>query len=506
MFTYTLFIYTMARIRLTENEMIGLLEEIILLEAMSLEDIHAKYYSDISKNDFDVIVGADPTSGPNKKGKYTEWLLNLYKNGKLKNEDLYKASDYLEAFHKFKNRIQEKDIRKYNSLPELYRTVKPFIDNPDQATSKSDEVRKIKGGAEKVYEDERWLIIVPHTMDAAIYYGKGTQWCTAASESENYFDKYVRDYGDSCLFINIDKARKRKYQFCFDSEEFMDETDDQIEWPIAETIGLTPGALKFYEKICGDLLTLRFNPSEIVPIDDLDGYYLTEDYQTIIRHKGNDEYEEVCTFPLVDPYLGSSFDNSCIKHRFIPVCDDEAMAILNIFDLTTKSFIFKSDDYICDIRYFNDYDYIICKRFVDYHADDPICSIFSLDKMKFICDVPKYNLWPLNVSLNDKSYYKDSLLVDFRHLSVKQDLHIFDGETGNEIAKGIGQCYSAVYYDDKYPDGKVFYFLALNCPDKEHGYDYFYNTIVLYDGTLMDFSEFIRNKQNILKKYIGHAN
>ena len=68
-------------------------------------------------------------------------------------------------------------------------------------------------------------------------------------------------------------------------------------------------------------------------------------------------------------------------------------------------------------------------------------------------------------------------------------------------------CYTAVYHDDKVRgEGKVFYFLALNCPDKEQGYDYFYNTIVLYDGTLMDFTEFIRNKQDILKKYIGYAN
>ena len=225
--------------------------ESLLLEAMSLDDIHQKYYSDIDKSVFDKIVSADPTSKQNKKGKYTEWLLNLYKGGKLKMEDLYKATGYLRAFSDFRHRLRGVDIGQIKNLPELYDTVRPFLDNPEESTSKSDEIRKLKKGATKVYEDDRWLIVCPFTEEAACYYGKGTQWCTAATKSNNYFEDYVIDYGEGCLYINIDKKTGRKYQFCFQSEEFMNESDqnlyDSVEGKsVAELIGLSSGALSVY--------------------------------------------------------------------------------------------------------------------------------------------------------------------------------------------------------------------------------------------------------------------
>ena len=175
-------------------------------------------------------------------GKYTDWMIRLYRSGNLKMEDLYKATEYLEAFHKFKNRIEKKDIGQYQSLPELYRVVRTFIDNPDQATSKSDEIRKIKEGAEKVYEDDEWLVIVPHTKEAAIEYGKGTQWCTAAKESYNYFDYYNND---GPLYININKKTGRKYQFHFETGQFMDENDSPTT---NEYIGLSDDLIAFYAK------------------------------------------------------------------------------------------------------------------------------------------------------------------------------------------------------------------------------------------------------------------
>ena len=67
----------------------------ILLEAASLDDVHAKYYSSIPRDTFERIVSADPTSGTDKMGRYGKWLLGLYKGGRLKEEDLYKAKQYL---------------------------------------------------------------------------------------------------------------------------------------------------------------------------------------------------------------------------------------------------------------------------------------------------------------------------------------------------------------------------------------------------------------------------
>lgn len=172
----------------------------LLIEAMSLDDIYKKYYSSISSEDFDKIVQADPTwnsEKPKKMGKYTKWLFRLYTSNKLKIEDLYKAREYLDYFNRYKQRLELKDIGQYSSLQSLYLAIRPFMENSRQPTSHKDEIRQIKEGAEKVYEDDKWLIVVPHTQEASCYYGKGTEWCTAANKSYNLFD----DYNEEGLYI-----------------------------------------------------------------------------------------------------------------------------------------------------------------------------------------------------------------------------------------------------------------------------------------------------------------
>lgn len=218
-----------------------------LFEAANISDIYEKYYSSIPQDEFNEIISSDPTwrrEKPNKMGKYGKWLLSLYMRDRLKLEDLYKAKEYLSYFIKYFNVINEKDINKYQSLSSLYNAVKEYMDEPNKATSKQDEVRKIKEGAEKVYEDGEWLIIVPKTKEASCYYGKGTQWCTASDTSKNYFDDY-NDEGN--LYININKTNGEKYQFHFESDSFMDSSDDSIKPIIFKTIGLSEGALNWYK-------------------------------------------------------------------------------------------------------------------------------------------------------------------------------------------------------------------------------------------------------------------
>lgn len=234
-----------------------------LFEATNLSDIYQKYYSNIPQDEFNEIVSSDPTwnsDKPNKMGKYGKWLLSLYMSKRLKLEDLYKAKTYLSYFVKYNNVIDNKDINTYKSLNDLYSVVSNFIENPDQATSKQDAIRKLKEGAEKVYEDNEWLVIIPHTEEASCYYGKGTQWCTAADKSSNMFD-YYNEQGN--LYINIDKTTHEKYQFHFETDSFMDETDSPIENPIFKTIGFNDNILEWYkenveewQKLCDETITI----------------------------------------------------------------------------------------------------------------------------------------------------------------------------------------------------------------------------------------------------------
>ena len=251
-----------------------------LLEAASLNDIHDKYYNNIDNEVFMQIIQADPTydvNKPQKMGKYGKWLLNIYKNGKLKIEDLYKATNYLKCFIDYYNVIQDKDINKIKSLQELYDIVRPYLEG-NSPTSKSDEIRKIKEGAKKVYEDNEWIIIIPHTKEASCYYGKGTQWCTAADYGNNMFD-YYNNQGS--LYININKVTKEKFQFHFETDSFMDENDREIKSPIAYNISLSQGACSYYAN--------NVENSDAIFVDKQ--YVLeTENCTLVLIKKPEDEY------------------------------------------------------------------------------------------------------------------------------------------------------------------------------------------------------------------------
>lgn len=226
-----------------------------LLTEATTEEIYQKYYSDIPYQTYCRILLLDPTYNNGRMGKYTKWLLNIYRTGKFKEGDFNEARKYLPVYDKYKNAIQVKDIMTLKSMGELYRVVEPYLEG-NKATSKSDATRRTKEDAEKVYEDNQWLIIIPHTMKAAQLYGKHTKWCTAAEKSENMFDSYNED---GPLYINIDKVNNRKYQFHFESGQFMDENDDPLEKllpndgvSIADIINLSDGAKEYYYNSLGD--------------------------------------------------------------------------------------------------------------------------------------------------------------------------------------------------------------------------------------------------------------
>jgi hypothetical protein len=211
-------------------------EELTNLFEGKAEDIRLKYYSGVPEDVFYKIISADPTTPvkmgrPDKLGRYCQWILRLYANKSLKLEDLYKVTDYLKVFDRYKSndKIKVKDINHIKTLPDLYKVIHPVVDllRRDQPITVGQQKQAIKQNeAEKVFEDETWLVVVPKTMKAACYYGANTQWCTASRDiDDNRFEAYNKD---GHLYINIHKPSKKKFQFHFESGQFMDEQDEPI--------------------------------------------------------------------------------------------------------------------------------------------------------------------------------------------------------------------------------------------------------------------------------------
>ena len=77
---------------------------------------------------------------------------------------------------------------------------------------------KGKEGAEKVYEDGRWLVMKINTYEASVKYGKHTQWCITGTNSQADggradWENHTED-GEQFYFY-IDKQKDRKYALEF---------------------------------------------------------------------------------------------------------------------------------------------------------------------------------------------------------------------------------------------------------------------------------------------------
>ncbi len=122
-----------------------------------------------------------------------------------------------------------------------------------------------RGDADLVYENDKVRIIIPKDQTAACYYGQGTQWCTASTQSTNYFNSYSKD---GPLYILLPKQPKydgEKYQLHFPSGQFMDEQDRNVD-DIIELLDMRFGNLVDFfrerEPQINDWLV--FTPDEIL--------------------------------------------------------------------------------------------------------------------------------------------------------------------------------------------------------------------------------------------------
>jgi len=210
---------------------------------MTILNIYNSYYKHIPWDVFVDAVAADPTSYNQGKvvkvGNFVKWILKLYQNNTWKPGDSYETKDLLSKFIKYKSKlpIEKRDINRYHSITELYNLIQTL---EGQGVKSQKDVKK--DGAEVVYEDSEWKIVIPHTEEASCIYGAHTKWCTAGREN-NMFDYYNQK---GPLYISINKVTGEKYQFHFESGSFMDTEDKQKS---LSEIGLSEGAVNYYKSI-----------------------------------------------------------------------------------------------------------------------------------------------------------------------------------------------------------------------------------------------------------------
>ena len=230
----------------------------------------------LSKEEFIDLVNADPTTRTNnvdmetadskelsnvKAGKYVQWLIKNYltptterqpgDNGYDKEvkqvkdvfiEDLFKVTEDLTKFERFKNRLPQ-EMRDINKLTpsSLYDAVKDFDLTLATTTKSERKSAPVHPGAELLFDGPTWRVIKiedkgPVGKEAACFYGgnmKETRWCTSAP-GLNWFEKYINKgplyviYKPSDTDVSPETGLpKNRYQFHFPDNQFMDKDDKQ---------------------------------------------------------------------------------------------------------------------------------------------------------------------------------------------------------------------------------------------------------------------------------------
>ncbi len=175
---------------------------------------------------FEFIQIADPT--PRKE--YSRWIVQAYVSDGIKRfEDIgSKAAPLLAKYDKLKIKKklppESRDIMRIKTISDLYDIVTSlWVEEPTGKDKQRQDSDKAKKESKLVYEDEYWKVYKPETEFAACFFGRGTQWCTAATEGDNMFSYYA-EKGN--LYIFVPKSGSGKYQLHVVSGQMMDEHDD----------------------------------------------------------------------------------------------------------------------------------------------------------------------------------------------------------------------------------------------------------------------------------------
>lgn len=212
-------------------------------------------------NNVDVETATPEELGKIKAGSYVPWLIKNYLQPKTETspgdytykqdvkrakdvfmEDLYKVTDDLKKFERFKSRLP-KEIRDINKLTpdSLYDAVKDFDLTLATTTKAERKTAPVHPGAKLVYDGPNWRVVEIEDKgvigkEAACFYGGNnveTRWCTSAPGA-SWFERYIKD-GPLYVVFNPNDTDvspttglpKIRYQFHFPSNQFMDKDDRQ---------------------------------------------------------------------------------------------------------------------------------------------------------------------------------------------------------------------------------------------------------------------------------------
>ena len=188
-----------------------------------------------------VLMEADPSV----KKLAVQWLVDTYLRGGYRWEDVSaghesKAYETLRLFGLNRQALDvpQRNLGSYTSLGSVYAAVRPFAEaekpddieeTPGIRAQRRMEREQALAESHVVHRSERMIVAVPLSEQASKWWGRGTQWCTAADKN-NAFMQY-HEQGPLIVLVfpeglnSNSEARKLQLYVTASEIHFMDEND-----------------------------------------------------------------------------------------------------------------------------------------------------------------------------------------------------------------------------------------------------------------------------------------
>lgn len=204
-------------------------------------DIDGQTPDDLPSKIIAYIMAADPTQ--NKA--YSRWIALRFLKDNQKLEDINEIlTNTLSVFARASAaRRVNGNIDTIRTFSDLYTVVEPFLLGDREVSANMDRKNKrntnvdtrvarqwdvddpMREQAKVLLDTDDYMVLIPETHEAAIYFGKNTNWCTTIPTASHY-----RSYTQQGpLYIILRRKDGRRWQFHFETQQFMDERDNPID-------------------------------------------------------------------------------------------------------------------------------------------------------------------------------------------------------------------------------------------------------------------------------------
>lgn len=167
--------------------------------------------------------------------RFKQYITELSQSAINKAKEKFKNNEDSDKYVELFNKLQTKHIIKGVDIFQLsFKELKDIVDKHNKET-KTQAKRIVKQeGSEKVFENDKAIVMWIKSEKASCYYGANTHWCISGI-NDNMFSEYIDDY--NIFFIiskhDVGEYKKPKFAMLIDDKgkihSFWNEDDDQIK-------------------------------------------------------------------------------------------------------------------------------------------------------------------------------------------------------------------------------------------------------------------------------------